>query len=75
MKYFVCAQFDQNSPKPVCTAWVELDQSLLQNLPQQSLFSELANLTYSDISILLVFTASIFATAWIWGFLSKQASK
>lgn len=64
MKTYVCSEF-YHAPNiyPVCTSWVE----------QHSFLTELTNLSYGDTTLILSMTATLFAIAWVWRLLSKQA--
>lgn len=64
MKTYVCSDlYEPPNGYPICKTWVE----------QNSFLTELANLSYSDITLILSMTATLFATAWVWRLLSKQA--
>ena len=72
MKYFACVKFDEISAQ--CSQWAELTSEVFQaTTAQNTFFSELAKLSFSDAQTLLAFTAALFATAWVWRLLSKQA--
>ncbi|MFC0819888.1 hypothetical protein [Moraxella marmotae] len=76
MKYFVCVEFDQYASVPTCKYWTELDETIISSVSGTQpnfLFSDLANLSHQDASILLSLTATLFALAWVWRLLSKQA--
>lgn len=61
---YVCKTIDPTNPK-LCLEWVQ----------QSNFIAELSQLTYADTNIILGYTASMFALAWIWKRLSLQASR
>lgn len=64
MKTYVCSEFyHPPNSYPVCTNWVE----------QTGFFTELASLSYGDTTLILSMTATLFAIAWVWRLISKQA--
>lgn len=68
MKTYVCSDlYHLPNGTSVCTNWVEFEHQ------QHSFLSELASLSYGDITVILSMTAALFAAAWVWNFLSKQA--
>lgn len=74
MKYFVCIEFVKGSNN--CSRWTELTPEMITTfapVEQNTFISELANLSFSNAQALLSFTAALFASAWVWRILSKQA--
>lgn len=68
MKTYACSDFyHPPNSYPVCTNWVELEQQ------QHSFLAELSNLSYQQTGLILSMTALLFATAWVWRLISKQA--
>lgn len=64
---YVCADlYTLPNGSQVCNEWTVLEQSTFWN--------ELLNLSYPDMARILAMTAALFALAWVWRLLSKQAS-
>lgn len=61
---YYCQVIDPTNPK-LCLEWVKLNP----------FWVELSQLTYADTNVILGYTASIFATAWVWKRLSLNASR
>lgn len=75
MKYYACVSFDVLGR---CSQWAELTPDIIKTYAeteQNTFLSELAKLSFSDAQTLLAFTAALFASAWVWRLLSKQALK
>ncbi|WP_163597812.1 hypothetical protein [Moraxella catarrhalis] len=70
MKYYACVGFSKII-KDRCILWQEID--LNHSSSANNLFSDFANLSFEQANVLLSWTAIIFATAWVWRLLSKQA--
>lgn len=58
---YVCQRIENNT----CVQWVE----------QSNFITELSMLSYSDINLLLSYTAALFALAWAHRLLSQNAYK
>lgn len=73
MKYYVCAEINLSGN---CIRWFELTPDIIKTYAetdQNTFLSELAKLSFTDAQTLLAFTAALFASAWVWRLLSKQA--
>lgn len=64
MTTYVCKTLVQN----VCVEWTQTQAT-------SSVLSDLSSLTYADTTVLLGYTASLFASAWLWKRLSLVASR
>lgn len=61
---YYCKTPDPSNTK-LCLEWVQINP----------FWVELSQLTYYDTNVIIGYTASIFATAWLWKRLSLHASR
>lgn len=65
MTVYVCSKLIETETVTYCDEYIA----------QSNFITELSSLSYSDINQLLILTATLFATAWVWRFLSQVAYK
>lgn len=68
--YYVCRDLISDGSRLICSDWA---MKFEEDQIKTGFFADLSLLSYNDVLTLLSLVAMLFASAWLWRLLSKQA--